>query len=160
MICSRKSPHGSTLDVVLKRGALARIGSKRTAHLWHTARAKRIGYPPPGRISTTECSRPDSNRFGIRNGQFGNGYRNTANTFGVPAHFVPECFGFVGYLRGDLHNGPTSSLRQLHYAVAKLFKGLARSLRKGDLVLVCQDARSLLGRQLSIRGCPDQIRSV
>ena len=31
-----KCPHGSTLDVVLKRLDLAHIGSKRTAHLRHT----------------------------------------------------------------------------------------------------------------------------
>jgi len=36
MGCPRKSPHGRTFDVVLKRLDLARIGSKRTAHLWHT----------------------------------------------------------------------------------------------------------------------------
>jgi hypothetical protein len=33
MICPRKSPHGSTFEVVLKRSTLARIGSERTAHL-------------------------------------------------------------------------------------------------------------------------------
>src|SRR5690349_16892877 len=36
MICARKSPHGSTFVVVLKRLDLARNGSKRMAHLRHT----------------------------------------------------------------------------------------------------------------------------
>jgi hypothetical protein len=34
--CARKSPHGSTFEVVLKRLDEARIGSNRMAHLWHT----------------------------------------------------------------------------------------------------------------------------
>ena len=52
--CHKLRPHGSTLDAVLKRLDLARMGSERMARLWHSCLLSVLDSPLAARLQSSD----------------------------------------------------------------------------------------------------------